>query len=204
MPTPSSLQVNPGSGLRLATDSYTESAVTVHNQRLGIGDAINPTYSIVAAMSTATAASHLIQIMAGASLRVRIHLIEYYLDTLATTAALGTVSLFRLTTAGTGGAALATTALDPADAASGATARQLPTTKGTEGQQLWTGNVRYIQTASASDGLVQPVLVWDFDRLRGKPVIIAAGTSNGVAIKQETAIAGAVARISVLLSESSY
>ena len=202
--TASSLQVTPGSGLRLATDSYTEAAVTVHNQRLGLGDAINPTYSLVLATSTATAASHLLQIMAGASLRVRIHLIEYYLDTLATAAALGSVSLFRLTTAGTGGTVLARAALDPADAASGATAMQLPTSKGTEGAQLWTGNVRYIQTASASDGLVQPVMVWDFDRLRGKPVIIAAGTSNGIAIKQETAIGGAQARISVLYSESSY
>lgn len=200
----SSIQITQGSGTRLATDSYTEGAVIVHNERVGIGDAINATYGIVAAMSTATANSHLLQIMAGASLRVRVLRIEYYLDTPATTVALGVVSLVRLTTAGTGGVAIGVNAFDPAEAAAGATAMQLPTTKGTEGTTLWNGTMKFLQTLSASDDLLQPRMVWDFDRLRAKPVIIAAGTANGIVIRQDSAIAGANARISVLIAESSY
>jgi hypothetical protein len=190
--------------IKLATYQYTDGANIKDDELVALGEQHLPTYSVVGAPSTATANSHLVQIMAGASNRVRIRRIEYYLNTLATTAAFGVVSLFRLTTAGTGGGAVTPSAFDPADSGSGATAMTLPTVKGTEGAQIWTGAAYFMQTAGASTPLVQPILVWDFDRLHSKPITIAAGTTNGVAIKQETAIAGAIARISVIFDESPY
>lgn len=203
--TASSIQITQGSGTRLATDAYAEGGNIVHNEKIVLGEQNLASYVAVAAMSTATANSHLLQIMAGPSLRVRIRRIEYYLNSLATTAALGNVDIRRLTTAGSGGSTIAAPPLDPADVAAAASVMQLPTTKGTEAAaQLWSGTAYYMQTIGASTPLVQPILAVDFDRPRSRPLVIAAGTSNGIAIKQETAIAGAIARIVVWFDESEY
>lgn len=200
----SRIGVTAGAGTNVATNSYTESGFTVHDEKVILGEQYHPTYTVVDAMSTATANAHLLQIMAGASLRVRIRRIEIYQDTLATTATIASLSIYRLTTAGTGGVAVTPRALDPADAAAGATAMRLPTAKGTEGNQLWTGNVYYMQTAGASSIMQQPAMVLDFDGLRQKPIIVAAGVTNGIAIKHETAVAGAIARITVVIDETAF
>ena len=74
-----------------------------------------------------TADSHIFQIMAGASLRVGIRRITIYQRTAANTTRQVRFAVFRLTTAGTGGSAITPLPLDPASAASGATAATLPT-----------------------------------------------------------------------------
>ena len=201
----SSIQITQGSGTRLATDSYTEGGVTVHNERVGMGEGILPTYTIVAGnTSTATVDSHLIQIMAGASLRVRIRRIEMIQDGLASTAALLETRLYRLTTAGTGGSTNTPRPLDPADAAAGATSMSLPTAKGTEGVLLAISKPYMIQTIGASTPVTVPTLVWDFDNPRSGPLIIAAGTANGIAIKNSNAVAGAGVMFTIWIAESSY
>lgn len=208
--TASSLQVTPGNGLRLATNSYTEGAVTVHDQKLILGEQLLPTYTVVTGpttgpVSAATLDAHLLQIMAGASLRVRIRRIELYQTGLATTATLGQIQIVRLTTAGTGGGSTgAPSPLDTAFAAAGATAQTLPTAKGTEGAFIHGATVYWMQTAGASAERTSPMLVIDFDRPRSLPLVISAGTSNGIAIKNASAIAGATVNIVVWLDESSF
>jgi len=201
------VQVTEGSGKKLHTFARTIGANTVEDEVVLLGENYLASYTVQhaqASVSTATANSHLMQIMAGASLKVRIRLIAVYLHQTATAVSLGAFQLVRLTTAGTGGTAITPNPLDPSDAAAGATAMTLPTVKGTEGALLWGGTALYEQTLTAGNQWVQPFAVWDFDRPRSKPPIIAAGVANGVALKQLTAIANATVSVVVLLDESNF
>jgi hypothetical protein len=80
----------------------------------------------------------------------------------------------------------------------------LPTVKGTEAAPICSARPYFMQTVAASNQLTQPVLVWDFDRPRSKPLIIAAGIANGIAIKSTTAIAAATVGFMVWLDESNF
>ena len=204
--TASSIQVTQGSGTRLATNSYTEGAVTVHDEKMILGENYLASYLLAptAFVSTATANSHLLQIMAGASLRVRIRRIEMHQTAVATTATLMDTRIYRLNTAGTGGTSHVPATLDTTDVASGATAMTLPTAKGTEAGLVFLSRPYMLQTISASTQFVNPILVWDFDRPRSKPLTISAGTSNGIAIKNIDAVAAGTLFFNVWFDETSF
>lgn len=165
------------------------------------GEPYLATYTVVVhtAISAATANSHLLQIMAGSSLRVGVRRIR------VTQFANGTTQknawyLYRLTSAGTGGTSYTPSPLDPADSASGATAMSLPSSKGTEGALIYTESVLTHATA-ATVGL-DPVLDVDFTRDRDKALWIAAGTSNGIALKNVTASTSTTLLIQAWIVES--
>ena len=201
----SSINVTEGSGKRLQTYDHTVSSVLVQRQAVVLGEQPLASYLAGASgVSTATANSHLLQIMAGSSSNVRIRRIELWQQVMATTAAIMQVSIVRLSTAGTGGGAVSVNNLDAADAAAGATAMSLPTAKGTEPGTLINAGVYMMQTVAASAQLAGPSLVWDFDGLRFKSLVIAAGTSNGIALKNVTAIAAGTVHINVWLSETAW
>jgi len=196
-----------GSGKNLHTFQRVIGSNTVEDQSVINGE--NYLASYIAHMqgtnpSAATAAAHVLQIMAGASLKVRIRRIEMFQVGMATAAAVPIFQLYRLTTAGTGGTAVTPSALDPSDAACGATVMTLPTVKGTEGLQIAEGRPYFMQTLGASNQLINPTLVWDFDRPRSKPLIIAAGVTNGIAVKNVTGVAGATVSFNVWFDESNF
>lgn len=199
------VNVTEGSGKKLHAFQRTIGANTVEGQTIVVGEQYLAEYTVatVAQVTTATANSHLLQVMAGASNRLRIRRIEVSQSGLATTAAFMQVAIYRLTTAGTGGTSITPQLLDPADSAAGATAMTLATVKGTEGALLWTGSLYMQQTAGASLG--QPdELMLDFDGLRRKPIHVAAGAANGIAIKNIDAVAAGDVLITVTLDESSF
>lgn len=198
------IAVTAGSGTLLHSYTRTIGGNTVHNEAMVLAEPHLASYLVSVGPSTATANSHLLQIMAGATLKVRIRRIEVHQELLATTATLMDLRLYRLTTAGTGGTAGTLAALDPSESAAGATAMTLPTTKGTEGALLGLQNPYMLQTIGASAPLIQPIALWDFDRLRSKPLVIAAGTSNGIAIKNVDAVAGGGVFINVWLDEATF
>ena len=152
------------------------------------------------AASTATANSHLLQIMAGASLRVCVRRIWVYQAAAATSTSNDQMAIYRLTTAGTGGTALTPASLDPADAASGAAAMLLPTAKGTEGTLIEYRHA-ILHATDTSIGL-NPIAIFDFTSERTKGLWIAAGTSNGIALKMITSDAAATVRIVADIVES--
>ena len=198
-----------GAGKNLETWQWVIGANTVERQVIAQGEQHLASYIVGhgttgGAVSTATANSHLMQISAGASLKVRIRRLQVIQSALATTAVLGQILIVRLSTAGTGGTAQTPAALDPADAASGATAMHLPTAKGTEGGILYESQPYFIQTLTASLPNWPILLDVDFDRLRPKPLIIAAGAANGIAIKQITAVAAATVWMNVWLDEANF
>lgn len=200
------VNVTEGAGKKLHTDQKTIGANTVEDEYVLHAEPFLSTYviSTSTAASTATAASHLLQIMAGASLNLYVRAIRVYQFGLATTAAIVTLQLFRLTTAGTGG-----TAFTPApisnEAASGASSMTLPTAKGTEGTLVGIRASQFIQTVPTGGNGTAPLLAeWDFEKLRGKALRIPAGAANGLAIKNPTAVAGASVVIEVVLAEANF
>lgn len=201
-----SIRVSEGTGKRIATGAtYTENSQTVQDEKAILGEPYLASYTAgwATLASLATVNAHLLQIMAGASLKVRIRRVEVGLVGLATTAAIASLNIYRLTSAGTGGTAQTPSPLDPADSASGATVMSLPTAKGTEGVKIASAWPIIYQTVGAST--ISPVggivALWDFDRPRSKPLVIAAGAANGIAIKSEIAIAGASVAFNVWFDE---
>lgn len=194
-----------GSGKKLHTYQRTIGANNVEDEIALIGDQYLATYNAsTAGVSAATANDHLIQIMAGSTLHVQIRRILVYQSALATTAAFANLQVLRLTTAGTGGTATTPAVYDPNDAGSGATAMSLPTAKGTEGTRLWNGSVGFTQTVPTA-GISPALLDLDFDKNpRLKPIRIAPGTTNGICLKNLTAIAAATVIVDVFFTESNF
>ena len=198
------VQVNSGSGPKLHSYQRTIGSNNVEDEVVLFGEPYLASYTVSADASAATANSHLLQLMAGSTNKTRVRRIEIWQETVATAAAIMDTRLYRLTTAGTGGTVQGENALDPSDGGYGGAAMTLPTVKGTEGGFIALARPYLIQTIGASLGIWQPILVWDFDRLRSKPLMIAAGTANGIAIKNVTAHAAAQVRITVFFDESNF
>ena len=208
MPGESFVNVTEGSGKKLHTWQRTIGANNVEDEYVLNGEPASASYALsslnAAVASTATLNSHLLQIMAGSTLKVRIRRVEIHQTGLATTAAFSLFVIGRLTTAGTGGTALTGLQLDTTDSNLSATAMVLPTVKGTQGGGFFQSSGYLAQTAGASSAFAQPIVVWDFDHLRSKPLIIPAGTSNGIFVQNGTAVAGASVSVNVWLDELSY
>lgn len=202
------VQVTEGSGKRLAAGAtYTENGQTVRDEKAIIGEQYLASYVIrTAATSVATLDSHVLQVMAGASLLVYIRRIRVFQLGLATTAAHCHWDLVRLSTAGTGGTAITPAPLDTTDSASGATAMTLPTAKGTETTTVGVAGSFFNQTASAGNPASRSLVAeWDFDEmLRTKALRIPAGAANGMALKNRTAIAAATVLVECTLVEATF
>jgi hypothetical protein len=189
----------------MAASTYTENSQVVLDQKVILGEQYLASYMVtpLAGVSTASANAHLLEIMAGASLNVRIRKIQIYQVTNATTVAIGKFIIFRLSSAGTGGTVVTPAPLDPSDTAAGATAMTLPSAAGSEGAQVFAGSNTLQQTTNVSIPY-GPILALDFDTLRTKPLLIPAGAANGICIKNITAIAATTLYINVWITETSF
>lgn len=201
------VNVTEGSGKKLHTFQRTIGVNAVEDEVILHGEPYLASYLIGtgSGISVATAASHVLQIMAGGSLRVYLRRLMIYQVGLATTAGVGDFALLRLTSAGTGGTVVTPNPMDPADAASGCAAMTLPTVKGTEGVGLWRGELYFQQTLGTGEaGPAMLLADIDFDRFRIKPPIIAAGTTNGLALKAITGNAAASVTVLAYVSEANF
>jgi hypothetical protein len=189
----STIAIDEGVGAKLDHYQRTITSNTVNQARVVLAEAYAASYSVsvTTAVATATANSHLLQIVAGALNRVILRRLVVYQMVAAGAATAVNLTLVRLTTAGTGGTSFTARALDPIDTATAAAAMTLPSSKGTEGNILWTGAMN----VAASAGVQQPLLDLNWDDPRTRPPVIAAGTSNGLALKNITALATATVHI---------
>ena len=189
----STVQINEGTGVFLSHWQRTKTSNTVNEAAVVLSEPYLASYSVsvTTAAATATANSHLLQIMAGALNRVVLRRLVVYQMVAAGAATAVNLQLLRLTTAGSGGTSFTPRALDPIDTATAATAQTLPSSKGTEGNILWTG----VMNVAASAGVQQPILDLRWDDPRTRPPVIAAGTSNGLALKNITSLATATVHI---------
>lgn len=197
MPGESLVQVNSGTGPKLHTFQRAIGANNVEDEIVILGNQYLAEYIVgtgTSYVSWATADSHVLQLMAGASLNVYVTRIRIYQHAVATTAALTTWELFRLTSAGTGGTAFTPAPVDTTDPASGATCMTLPTVKGATSTVLEQAESYVLQTIIASlggDMQVPLMFDWDFRGPRQKAIRIPAGAANGIAVQNRQAIAGA-------------
>ena len=174
-----------------AGEQKVQKVITVHTDA--------PTYSIaLCGIGIGTSTDHLLQLMNGASgvmIVTRVHVAQFALA--GADAAWG-FDLFRLTSAGTGGSSVATSganpvlvANDPGDSAfSGAAKYAVTSSKGTEGDQIARRRLT-IKTA-------QPTSYVEWTPAPGsKGIVVPAGTSNGIAVKNVTSVATATVDIMV-------
>lgn len=198
------IQVSEGAGKKIHSFSQTVGANTVEDQFAIPAEYPYASYSVVAPnVSLATSASHLVTLNAGASLKVRIRKITIEQAGSATAAGSIRISIRRITTAEAAGTAITPSPFDPSDAASGATAKTLPTA-GAEGAVLGTAYLTLRQAVSATGSAADdPAYVWQ-QLPNQKPIIIAAGTTNGIALVAGTGVAGATADITIEFVETSY
>ena len=201
-----SFAVSAGSGTNLHTVTTSIGGSTVHDQVVKHGDAHLATYTFSAlSVSTATGNSHILQIMAGSTLNVYLRRLQIYQSNPATTATIVIWDLLRLTTAGTGGGAVTANPFDTTDAAAGATGMTLSTVQGTEGARLHRFSSQVIQTIGASGTGSNPIMVeYTWDGLRTKAPRIAAGTSNGLVIKNVGAVAAATVHVVATIVEANH
>ena len=200
----SSVAVTAGSGTNLHSNTRTIAAATMHDQYVLPGEYAYASYTAATtAISIATASSHVLQLMAGSSLNVRIRRIRIEQSGNATTAAACAFQLFRLSTAGTGGSSITPAAYDTADAASGATAQTLPSAKGTETTMLVQTALVFRQAVGTTSSQVDDAYEW-VQLPNQKPIIIPAGTSNGLCVKNISALAGCTATVSIEFVETSF
>lgn len=188
------VQVDEGTGKKLHTFSRTIAPNSVHDEVVIPGEPYLATYSAAHSGVLLTVAGHAMQIMAGASLPLRIQRIQ--LGSTGGVAGSVILEVKRLTTAGTGGTVQTPAPYDTSDAASGATARTLPTALGTEGALLLATRMGW-PSASADS---QEFLWVAKDNV--KPIYVPAGVTNGICIKH-SAIAVALA-IVVEFTEAAF
>jgi hypothetical protein len=195
--------------IKLATSQYTDGANVKDDEVSVLGEQHLAAYAAVpgAAANTTTINKHMAQLMAGASLHVYVRWIGIYLLAVAAAATIVEVRLHRLTTAGTGGTAGTQAALDTTDAAAGATSMTMPAVLGTEGAAINSTTMGVIAAAPAA-ALAEGLLIWSWgnkgDFTRTKAIRIPAGTANGLAVKNATALATATYLVHYVYSEAPY
>lgn len=189
------VQVTEGAGKKLHTFSRTIGANVVEDEVVVPGEPYLASYVIApASIAVATANDHLLQIMAGASLLVRIRRIRIQLFTPPAAAGTLGINLLRLTTAGTGGTVVTPQKQDNNDAAAGMTAMTLPTVKGTEGANA-------LRKFGVGMPAAQPVTTQYADEwiqlVNQKPITIPVGITNGICLKL---VAGNVATATIVVN----
>ena len=199
------VQVTEGSGKKLHTNSYTVGANTVEDEAMFLGPYPYATYvAIATGVSGATANDHLITLNAGASLKVRVHRITIMQSAVATTAAARAFSILRTTTAApTGGTAITAAPFDTTDAAAGAPARSIPATKGTEAAVVAAPVL--VASQAILGTATQALDRWEWRQsLNAKPIIIPAGATNGIAVKNLTATAAVLYTLEIEFTETAF
>lgn len=202
--TRSSISLTEGGGAKkTATEERTVGGIVVQSQYVIQDEPNLPTYNVLAAStSTATADSHLLQIMAPSNAYVRIHRISIEQSANATTATVMSVSIWRVSSAGTGGSAVTPRPFDTADTA-GATAMTLPSAKGTESVELMRTALLMRQAIATAQSQVDDY--WSWQQTPGKkPIIIPSGVANGIVVKTNTAVATGSVHVNIEFTETAW
>jgi hypothetical protein len=198
------INLTEGSGKKAHAWDRTIGANTVLDEFTLPGEYPLASYRVVAeSISIATANDHIAQLMAGSSLNVRVRRIRIEQGANAATAGVKSFQVLRLTSAGTGGTSITPAKLDTADAASGASAMSLPSAKGTESTLVDSMFLAVRQAVGTTTAQVDDY--WEWSQHPGqKPLIIAAGTSNGICVKNINATTSGTVNVIIEFVETSF
>lgn len=194
------VQVSEGSGKKLHAYSRTIDGETLLDEVVVQGIPYLDGYVARAGnVSLATADSHLLALMAGATRRVYVTAIDVEQRGAAGSAAACPVEVVRLSTAGTGSSA-SPQPHDPATSSAGATYASLTSPKGTEGSAVLTRVI-----GLATSGNINGTHSFHWRAAPGtKGIVIPAGTSNGLALKNRSAVASASVDINIEFYEATF
>lgn len=194
-------------GIATGTDAYLHSqqrtvgGTAVEEQVVRPSFPTDATYSVLADdISTASPNSHLLQVMADGTNYCRLlRLTIVPTDDAPASDALFKFQVLRLTTAGTGGAAINDAPYDDGDSYGG-DMRSLPTAAGTEGQLLLKG---YMSMDSAPAGRDNVAWVWEPSKW-GKPITFGPDATDGIVVKVENAVASAAVLLIAEIAVTTY
>jgi hypothetical protein len=182
------------------TNARTISATSREDQFVLLGEPAYPTYTIaLSGISVATSAAHVLQVMGDGTNYTRLLRIKV-VPGYATSAAASSISIVRLSTAGTGGTSRTPSPHDTADTYAGG-AMTLPSSKGTEAATLL--DFSSLWFPASATGAQQFAQEW-LAPPRGKPIILGTATSSGIALKVGTGLSGGTIGFEVTFSTSSY
>jgi len=199
------VQVTQGVGPKLHAYQRTIGANAVEDEVVIPGEHYLPSYFAQAVgISAATTGDHVLQICSAASLIIRIRRIYVEQQALITAAAHIILAVNRVTTAGTGGTAIIPAPFDTGDAASSATnVRALTSPKGTLGVELFRRRIQAVQTSPV--GGLSSIPSWEWHPTPGtKPLIIPAGTANGIVLQVGATATGATVDVTVEWTETAW
>jgi hypothetical protein len=195
------INLTEGAGKKAHTFGRTIGANNVEDEVVVPGEPYLASYVVQSTnLSIATGVSRLLSLNAGSSLIVRVHRIMVQTHTLAGTNTREIFLVSRLTSAASGGTAITPRLLDPSDPAAGATAMAAPT-GGTVGAELW--RFPFALFSASAAGQQEPWYEWVASPNR-KPIIIPAGTANGIVVQNLNSVATATVSISVWFDESNF
>ncbi len=203
----STVNITPGTGDQLDAFQRTINSVAVKDQATvrGLPYLGSYTMATAAGLSTATAASHLLQIMAGGTNNVYVKRIRVWQVVLAGAAAKGDYSIRRLSTAGTGGTGVTPIQLDTTDGAAGATGMTLPTVKGTVGNPIFYRTATYLSAWPTAGGPTASLIAFfEFGDDYLKAFRIPVGAANGLAVQNDTGIATATVTVELEFFEAAF
>lgn len=182
--TTSYVSFDEGSTKQVRTTERTDPADgTVYEWMYAASEPILDAYTVAATnISGTTADSHLLQIMSGASNLVGIRRITIYQNAAANTTRQVRFALYRLSSAGTSGSSVTPSKLHPSSASNEAAAATLPTSKGTETDLVGGIHAAIIQSTITNQAN-GPLLDIEFGNDRERAMWSAAGTGNGMCIK---------------------
>lgn len=183
------VQVTEGSGKKLHTWDRTIGANTVHDEFTLPGEYPYASYTArFANISVGTANDHVLALWCGSSLHQRIRRIWFRQHAAAGAANACVIEVWHtISVTPSGGTAVTLGKMESADATANGSAMTLPSTKGTE-----TGTsplLVFTWDALATRPFADPI-VWQ-QHPGMKPIITPAGTTNGLALKVQTAVASA-------------
>jgi hypothetical protein len=182
------------------TDQRTKSGTAKESLIVLEGESANPTYTAIAkTIATTTSASHLIFIQGDGTLYTRIKSVLVQQVVAAGAATLAELSLFRTSTAGSGGGAITARPYDTTDSAYGGTIQTLPSSKGTEGVEIWHRRLWLTNSIAANPNTVTWTATAGL-----KPIIVGPATTDGVCLKIITGIATSTVDIMIEFTTSTF
>jgi hypothetical protein len=178
------VNVTEGSGKKLHTWQRTIGANNVEDEIVIPGEPYLATYSAVFATAVTlnnAANTQLVQLMAGASLKVYVRRITFYQVGFPAAATNFIYDMYRVNTAPTGGTSVTPTPYDTGDSACGATSAYLPTGAGGLTNRVNVGVIG-LTAAAPSNNKIEFL----YPTSGPKSLIIPAGTGNGIVIRNVT------------------
>lgn len=196
------VQVTEGSGKKLHSYQRTIGANNVEDEIMVLGEPYLAAYAVATGTAlTLGTAQVIVQLMAGASLNLRVTRVTVKQRALAGAVGTAVIELRRITVAGSGGTAITPQQMETGDSASGATCQTIPTVAPTLGSRL---GIRTLGLVAAEPVPDSSMIEWRFDSAFSKPIVIAAGTANGLAINVSGAIATATCYCEIEFHETSF